>query len=675
MSAVYLSSLELGGFRAYKSTRNPVQITLPQGPGLTMIVGSNGLGKSTVFDALEWALTGRLTRLTGVTGKEKEMQQAIGLQAKVKLAFSDASQIERTWQGVQLNEQSGEAALANWLVRPEWHGLDNLADGLHLTHFLGQSTRQLFIHKDGRERWNQLAGPAGLQALWALEQKLGRPQTSSAFEQVRGQMQACLQVSESEHSRVANLLHHLACQRELALADAALLPQEQAALLEESEALLREEFGVMPDTALPFESRLRQQQQVLAQLEQDLAADHLAAPAVTGAEVAVEGVVRQSAILDALLAGQRSAAMALAQAQAALKQLETRWQETQAASADMAAAVARIAALLDAQDCRCPVCQSEFTARGQLQKLAQESVQGSVPNSVPNSAQGSNARLHGIADERAVAQGAVALCEQDLNRVQAKLAHLRQRLAYIKHKHQALLQGLKQYISQTQLQALEQEVAQLLEQHKVDGAAALMDKLAHEIEHAKTDLAQLQRLRQQRDDVRVRLSGKNEQIRSQISIPLNASIAQFCAALMSDRKFDLALDTVASAASAQALLSFQLEPESGQGRQNPLLFLSEGQLAAVNLCLLLGASCTYPWSRWRALLLDDPLHHNDTIHGAAFIDVMRNLIQFQGYQVIVSTHDMEQAGYFLRKCANAGIASRYWHLYGRNDEGVLLQSG
>lgn len=70
--------------------------------------------------------------------------------------------------------------------------------------------------------------------------------------------------------------------------------------------------------------------------------------------------------------------------------------------------------------------------------------------------------------------------------------------------------------------------------------------------------------------------------------------------------------------------------------------------------------------------MDDPLHHNDSIHAAAFIDVARNLIMHRGYQIIVSTHDMEQAGYFLRKCSNAGIPARYWHLYGRSQDGTAL---
>lgn len=99
--------------------------------------------------------------------------------------------------------------------------------------------------------------------------------------------------------------------------------------------------------------------------------------------------------------------------------------------------------------------------------------------------------------------------------------------------------------------------------------------------------------------------------------------------------------------------------------------MSEGQLAALNIGLLLSASVTYPWSRWRALLLDDPLQHNDAIHASSFMDVIRNLITRRQYQVILSSHDIGEASFFLRKCANANIPTRVCHLFARGDQGVV----
>lgn len=87
----------------------------------------------------------------------------------------------------------------------------------------------------------------------------------------------------------------------------------------------------------------------------------------------------------------------------------------------------------------------------------------------------------------------------------------------------------------------------------------------------------------------------------------------------------------------------------------PQVVLSEGQLAANGFSILCAASTAYPWSRWRALLLDDPLQHNDIIHAAAFVDLMRNLVEVQNYQLIMSSHDRGEAEFIRRKFDAASL--------------------
>src|SRR5260370_33383652 len=54
--------VEASGFRGF---RDPVRIEF--GPGFTIIDGRNGVGKSTIFDAVEFALTGDLSKYKGAT--------------------------------------------------------------------------------------------------------------------------------------------------------------------------------------------------------------------------------------------------------------------------------------------------------------------------------------------------------------------------------------------------------------------------------------------------------------------------------------------------------------------------------------------------------------------------------------------------------------------------------
>jgi hypothetical protein len=66
-------------------------------------------------------------------------------------------------------------------------------------------------------------------------------------------------------------------------------------------------------------------------------------------------------------------------------------------------------------------------------------------------------------------------------------------------------------------------------------------------------------------------------------------------------------------------------------------------------------SMAYWRSRWPALLLDDPLQHHELIHAAAFIEIVRSLVQDRRYQVFLSIHDEELAASVRRQLEVAGI--------------------
>ncbi|MAU22082.1 MAG: hypothetical protein CMH13_16405 [Martelella sp.] len=106
------------------------------------------------------------------------------------------------------------------------------------------------------------------------------------------------------------------------------------------------------------------------------------------------------------------------------------------------------------------------------------------------------------------------------------------------------------------------------------------------------------------------------------------------------------------------------------GQIDPVLVHSEGQMAALSVSMLCAASLTYPWSRWRGLVLDDPLQHNDAIHAAAFADFICNLVADRGYQVFLSTHDRAQAEFLRRKVASRNLPCGILSLQGLGQEGV-----
>ncbi|ANL38331.1 AAA family ATPase [Rhizobium phaseoli] len=106
------------------------------------------------------------------------------------------------------------------------------------------------------------------------------------------------------------------------------------------------------------------------------------------------------------------------------------------------------------------------------------------------------------------------------------------------------------------------------------------------------------------------------------------------------------------------------------GQIDPILVHSEGQMAALSVSMLCAASLTYPWSRWRGLVLDDPLQHNDAIHASAFTDFVCNLVADRKYQILLSTHDRAQAEFVRRKVASRGLPCGILSLLGVGQDGV-----
>lgn len=174
------------------------------------------------------------------------------------------------------------------------------------------------------------------------------------------------------------------------------------------------------------------------------------------------------------------------------------------------------------------------------------------------------------------------------------------------------------------------------------------------------------------------LQSNVEEYSSKVLVPLNGVICDFNKAMLSSPGQSIQFKATHRVDSTAFGMSLQNRPapelEMGQTEDiPPQVMLSEGQLAANGFSILCAASTAYPWSRWRALLLDDPLQHNDIIHTAAFIDVMRNLVELEGYQLIMSSHDKGESEFIARKFDAAGLPCSRIVLSGPSNHGVLYE--
>ena len=177
---VYLQNLAFRNFRTF----GQFDVGIAGAPGLVVVTGPNGLGKSTFFDAIEWGLTSKVQRFKRHLAKAdteaayltRDGQEAFS--HGVRLTFTEGNPIERRGDPAGAKGNSDEVT-RDLLVSPQWgRKVENLSTYLALTHFLGQGSQQRLMSLDHDEQWEVLREPAGVQRLENIHKRLrGRSAT------------------------------------------------------------------------------------------------------------------------------------------------------------------------------------------------------------------------------------------------------------------------------------------------------------------------------------------------------------------------------------------------------------------------------------------------------------------------------------------------------------------
>lgn len=81
---------------------------------------------------------------------------------------------------------------------------------------------------------------------------------------------------------------------------------------------------------------------------------------------------------------------------------------------------------------------------------------------------------------------------------------------------------------------------------------------------------------------------------------------------------------------------------------NPQFVFSSGQRRAAGLAFLLSVHLARPWSQWETLILDDPIQHIDDFRALQLVEVLSSLRQ-AGRQVVVAVEDEALADLFCRR--------------------------
>ena len=197
----------------------------------------------------------------------------------------------------------------------------------------------------------------------------------------------------------------------------------------------------------------------------------------------------------------------------------------------------------------------------------------------------------------------------------------------------------------------------------------LTEKLEAVIAKTEAEIVRVNDLKERATKLANDLQEKVDEFNDHALRPLATRIQRFHDVL-SPFRYQIGWEAKTIRGSMELRQSVSSESGLDTNSSTPQVELSDGQMAVQGLATLFAASTEYRWSRWPALLLDDPLQSSDLLHTSAFIDILRGLIIQLGYQVFLSSHDMEEAKYIIRKCERSGISVRKCHLLGPRSNGV-----
>ncbi|MEJ1962221.1 MAG: AAA family ATPase [Gammaproteobacteria bacterium] len=240
----------------------------------------------------------------------------------------------------------------------------------------------------------------------------------------------------------------------------------------------------------------------------------------------------------------------------------------------------------------------------------------------------------------------------------------------------ALSRRFEAFLAQGELRALRALMEKQGGEKAADNPVPRAQQLQQELQAARTALQLTTATRDAVVAYGDQLKAEAESFSTQFLLPLNDLIDGFNRVLLSTPgesvQFNAEHTVERTALAMQLRYTDVLDNAQYKTTLPPQLVLSEGQMAANGFSILCAASTAYRWSRWRALLLDDPLQHNDIIHAAAFVDVMRNLVELEGYQLIMSSHKRDEGEFIARKFDAAGLPCTVVELVGASKNGVRV---
>lgn len=648
-----LTHVDLCGFRGY---RKPVRIEFAD--RFTIIDGRNGVGKSTIFDAIEFALTGTVTKYDDAKASGETVADYIWWTGEgptpedryVEVGFrnhEDKLAVRRTqFEAPDSNELARiVAALVDTRLAPK--------------NPIGQLCATSIIRDE------QIAG---------LSLDLKEADRYALLRDALGAIDADVWIARANNVQTLSKRRTAAAQQEVTAINAEVAAA--ARRVDEVRASI-----VAEATMAEAVDRLR------AFAETTISADQLSGPVrerIAALSADVEGLQDLISRWNAVAADrQQLLSFALAfeaataerdRAQIALNSLATPpvaiSSSTLSSDARKLIQLVSLGREVGLQNGNCPLC-----AKGQSHDEFQHGM----------------AVAEGIARRLDEAAAVEAEREQARNRAQTRLNETVQRAEVAALARTNALRRIEDFDKARRERGVADEAT-------VDVIAKRVADIRQSLELARRDIrildtlrlnAELERVQRLEADVKNRLSKSQERLGRARNAEAIAQELYDAARRAAGETLDVRLERVLPLMSE---LYRRLRPHPfwrdieysirGDVRRflrlqvgeelNPQFLFSSGQRRATGLAFLLSINISLAWSRWRSILLDDPVQHVDDFRTVHLAEVTAQLVA-DGRQIICAVEDAALADLLCRRLpiTRAGDAKRI--TLGPDEEGALAK--
>lgn len=640
-----IESVLISGFRGFRD-----RVEVPFAPGFTVIDGRNGVGKSTVFDAIEFALTGRLTKYGEMKASGESVDDYLW------------------WKG------DGPAPAERFVEVTLRDGEDELR--LRRTPIEDPSPELLARVEAGMVNAG-MAPPSPLHQLCAasiirdeniasLSLDLSETQRYAKLRQAIGAIDA--EEWADRGSRLAGIAKKRSEQAKAEVATANAAIAEASRKVDEIRAALAPESAISEASATL--ANLLQfgptgPDQLLSPAREFVASRERHARDLTGILSGWEEYEREASALTEKEAEIEAARASIAVAEAHRAHLpepaDTGITGPTAELVTQLHELRSLGARIGLVDHSCPLCSAhhdEMSFAAGLSKAAEmiERV---------------NSEASKIAAEASHRRMAISDADKKIVEAQRALAALtsridEQREALVARRHILSTVGLDAHASRSEVLTLKATVGVQLDaaRHalRVLGTLNQNQQLEMGVAQAEEARARLARAQDRAGkarraeaiasalhDAARRAGSETLDLRLQRVLPLMAELYSRLRPhpVWQDIEYSIRGDL-------RRFLSLQV----GEGL-NPQFLFSSGQRRATGLAFLLSINLSLAWSRWRSILLDDPVQHVDDFRTVNLAEVLAQLVA-GGRQVIVAVEDAALAELLARRMpvTKPGDASR-----------------